>query len=60
MFWSDKSLALISDFELKRKAHHWRSYICGIKNVRFKNVHNKIVTKEANFHKLTAVHATGK
>jgi len=60
MCWSNKSLALISNFELKRKGHHWCSIIYGIKNVRFKNVHNKIFTNEANFCHLKAVYATGK
>ena len=60
MFWSNKSLALISDFEMKRKAHHCCSFIYGIKNVRFKNVRNKICTNEANFYQLQAVYATGK
>jgi len=49
MCWSNKSVALISDFELKNKAHHRCSFIYGIKNVRFENVHNKIFTNEANF-----------
>jgi hypothetical protein len=25
--WHDKDPALISDFELKRKAHHWCTYM---------------------------------
>ena len=31
-----------------------------IKNVSFKNVHNQIVTNEANFYQLKAVRTTGK
>ena len=60
MFWSNKSLVLISDFVPKGKDHHWFSFIYGIKNVRFKNVHNKMFTNEANFYHLKAVYATGK